>query len=449
MRNWLYGILGLLLLTWVISYGYIERTNREVLSNALEADYQREFYNLVSHVEQTRVLLGKSLASGSPRHNILYLTEVWNRASDASVSLAQLPLTDINTSASRKFLTQLGDYTYSLAHAEANGKELTEKDYQTLEDYYDELGKFSEDLHEMASQIYDNNFRFTDSMLRRGMRTATAAPDYLSNFVDIERRVQGLPSLIYDGPFSDHLELVEPRGVSGSQISQASAENKAKEFLEKSRKQGYTEAGPVDQINGKIKAYAFTFDPQDSEGLITIDISKKGGHPITMLNSRPVQNAVLSQQDASQRAKEFLESIGLKNMVVTYSVRQQNSQVVSFAYQQDGVIVYSDLIKVKVALDNGEIIGFESFGYLMAHHKRDIPKPKLSSEEAKSKVNPRVQVEGVRQAIIPLDNGKEAFTYEINGKLNGEQYLIYINALTGDEENILQIVSQPEGKLAI
>ena len=65
MRNWFYGIMGLLLLTWVVSYGYIERTNREVMANALEADYQREFYNLVSHVEQTRVLLGKSLASGS------------------------------------------------------------------------------------------------------------------------------------------------------------------------------------------------------------------------------------------------------------------------------------------------------------------------------------------------------------------------------------------------
>lgn len=449
MRNWFYGIMGLLLLTWVVSYGYIERTNREVMANALEADYQREFYNLVSHVEQTRVLLGKSLASGSPRHNILYLTEIWNRASDASVSLAQLPLTDINTSASRKFLTQLGDYAYSLAQAEANGRELTEQDYQNLEDFYDELGKFSEDLHEMASRVYDDNYRFTDSMLRRGMRTAIAANDHLSNFVDIERRLQGLPSLIYDGPFSDHLELIEPRGLTGSQISQASAESKAKEFLEKSRKQGYVEVGSADQVNGKIKAYSFTFDPQNSGGLITIDISKKGGHPITMLNSRPVENVVLSQEEASRKGKEFLESLGYKNMVETYTVRQQNSQVISYAYQQDEVIIYPDLIKLKIALDNGEIIGFESFGYLMAHHERELPEPELTPEEAKAKVNSRVQVEGIRKAVIPMLNGKEAFTYEINGKLNGEQYLIYINALTGDEENILQVVSQPEGKLAI
>jgi len=449
MRNWFYGIMGLLLLIWVVSYGYTERTNREVMANALEADYQREFYNLVSHVEQTRVLLGKSLASGSPRHNILYLTEIWNRASDASVSLAQLPLTDINTSASRKFLTQLGDYAYSLAQAEANGRELTEQDYQNLEDFYDELGKFSEDLHEMASRVYDDNYRFTDSMLRRGMRTAIAANDHLSNFVDIERRLQGLPSLIYDGPFSDHLELIEPRGLTGSQISQASAESKAKEFLEKSRKQGYVEVGSADQVNGKIKAYSFTFDPQNSGGLITIDISKKGGHPITMLNSRPVENVVLSQEEASRKGKEFLESLGYKNMVETYTVRQQNSQVISYAYQQDEVIIYPDLIKLKIALDNGEIIGFESFGYLMAHHERELPEPELTPEEAKAKVNSRVQVEGIRKAVIPMLNGKEAFTYEINGKLNGEQYLIYINALTGDEENILQVVSQPEGKLAI
>ncbi len=281
------------------------------------------------------------------------------------------------------------------------------------------------------------------------MRTAIAANDHLSNFVDIERRLQGLPSLIYDGPFSDHLELIEPRGLTGSQISQASAESKAKEFLEKSRKQGYVEVGSADQVNGKIKAYSFTFDPQNSGGLITIDISKKGGHPITMLNSRPVENVVLSQEEASRKGKEFLESLGYKNMVETYTVRQQNSQVISYAYQQDEVIIYPDLIKLKIALDNGEIIGFESFGYLMAHHERELPEPELTPEEAKAKVNSRVQVEGIRKAVIPMLNGKEAFTYEINGKLNGEQYLIYINALTGDEENILQVVSQPEGKLAI
>jgi spore germination protein len=107
------------------------------------------------------------------------------------------------------------------------------------------------------------------------------------------------------------------------------------------------------------------------------------------------------------------------------------------------------LIKLKVALDNGEIIGFESFGYLMAHHQRDIPEAKLTPEEAKAKINPRVRVEDVRKALIPLNNGQEVFTYEISGKLNEDHYLIYINALTGDEENILQVVQQPEGRLAI
>jgi spore germination protein len=136
-------------------------------------------------------------------------------------------------------------------------------------------------------------------------------------------------------------------------------------------------------------------------------------------------------------------------MIETYSIRQQNSQVISYAFTQNNVVIYSDLIKLKVALDNGEIIGFESFGYLMAHHQRDIPEAKLTPEEAKAKINPRVRVEDVRKALIPLNNGQEVFTYEISGKLNEDHYLIYINALTGDEENILQVVQQPEGRLAI
>ena len=35
-------------------------------------------------------------------------------------------------------------------------------------------------------------------------------------------------------------------------------------------------------------------------------------------------------------------------MAETYTVRQQNSQVISYAYQQDEVIIYPDLIKLKL-----------------------------------------------------------------------------------------------------
>lgn len=451
MRKWLFGILAVLVLAGLVSWGFWERANKERLANALEADYQREFYNVISHVEQTRVLLGKSLVSGSPRHNILYLTEIWNRAADAQVSLAQLPFTDINLSASRKFLAQLGDYAFSLARAGANGKQLTDQDYNRLTKLYDEVGRFSADLHQMESRFDRNGFKWTRGLTRDWLRPASAepqAPSDLSNFVEIEKRIQGLPALIYDGPFSDHLEKIEPKGLTGKEVTSSQATGLARSFLNKGKKQGYNvvHSGTV---RGKIAAYTFTFDPADAPGLITVDLSKKGGHPITMINSRTVNKATLSAAEAEAKAARFLEANGYPDMLATYTIRQGNTQVISYAYRQQGVVVYPDLVKVKVALDNGEVVGFEAFNYLMSHRKRDIPKAKLTEAEVKKKINPRVKIENIRKTIIPLDNGKEAFTYEVKGKLGNELYLIYINALTGDEEQILKVINQPEGNLAI
>lgn len=449
MRRWITGIVVVAVIAGLAFWVYWEKANRERLANALEADYQREFYNVLSHLEQTRVLLGKSLVSGSPRHNILYLTEVWNRASDAQISLAQLPFTDINMSASRKFLSQLGDYTFSLARAEANGREITEQENVQLEKFYDEVGKFVADMQELEGKLNANNYRWTTAVTRDWLRTAGAAPADMENFVNIERRIQGLPNLIYDGPFSDHLELIKPRGLTGANVSMNKAAGVAKDFLSTSREQGYDIVGSSGEVNGKIPAYTFTLDPEDAPGLITIDISKQGGHPITVINSRTVGSTSLTAAEAEDKAVQFLTKNGYPEMIPTYTVRQEGAQIISFAYRQQGVVIYPDLIKVKVALDNGEIIGFEAFGYLMAHHSRDIPQPKLREEEVKKLINPRVKIENIRQAIIPLENGREVFTYEVKGTFGDEPYLIYINALSGDEEQILKIINQPEGNLAI
>jgi hypothetical protein len=38
---------------------------------------------------------------------------------------------------------------------------------------------------------------------------------------------------------------------------------------------------------------------------------------------------------------------------------------------QNGIVLYPELIKVTVALDNGEKTGAETSGYLMSHRQRD------------------------------------------------------------------------------
>ncbi len=111
--------------------------------------------------------------------------------------------------------------------------------------------------------------------------------------------------------------------------------------------------------------------------------------------------------------------------------------------------IYPDLIKLKIALDTGEITGMEAKTYLSNHTKRDIPEPKISMEEARKKINGKMEVLSSGLAIIPTNYNKEIFCYEFKGKLNDKDFLVYINAETGEEEDILMIIDTPNGVLTM
>jgi spore germination protein len=91
---------------------------------------------------------------------------------------------------------------------------------------------------------------------------------------------------------------------------------------------------------------------------------------------------------------------------------------------------------VKVALDDGEILGFTANNYYMNHTDRDIPDPEISEEEAKEKVNPSVDIQEEFLAVIDNDLGEEVLTYEFLGVLDNETYRIFINAMDGREEQV-------------
>jgi spore germination protein len=178
-------------------------------------------------------------------------------------------------------------------------------------------------------------------------------------------------------------------------------------------------------------------------------VSKKGGHVLSMLNTRSIDNTKMTKEKAVPIAKKFLADRRIMNMEATYVLEQQNTGVVIFEYKQDSVLVYPDLMKVKVALDNGEITGFEGTGFVMNHMERKLPKPKINEEEAMAKVNPDLKIVSKRLALIPLETLQEVLAYEFKGQLKGDTFIVYINALTGAEERILRVIDTNGGPVTM
>ena len=163
--------------------------------------------------------------------------------------------------------------------------------------------------------------------------------------------------------------------------------------------------------------------------------------------NRDIGAEVLSFEQADIVGKDFLISRGIENMKSTYYLKQGGAITINYAYVQNNITVYPDLVKLKIALDNGEILGFETSGYLNNHTQRNVGTPTIGIETAKAKLNKNLEITSEGLAIIPTEWKTEIFCYEFKGKINDTDFLVYVNANTGKEEDILVIINTPNGIL--
>lgn len=431
-------------------WGYTQYQARRRLESYLATRYQQAFFDLIDHVETLEVTLGKGLVAGSPRMSVASLGDVWRAAYAAQSELSKLPLATPTLMRTAKFLTQVGDYSFSLARENAAGRPVGEEDRRRLEMLRDQAARLSSELHRVAAAAGDGRLWWPE--IQRGA-SRQVGRDLRSPLADtmarVDEQMAGLPTLIYDGPFSDQVENRRPLGLTGPSITAEQAEAVARRFVPEQYKDYVVrQAG---RIQGPLDAYNLTLTPQGRGPRIDLAVSVKGGHVVWMLNNRMVKSSRLSTEEAARRAKEFLESRGLRHMIPTYATRGENQAIIPFAATQGEVILYPDQIKVTVALDNGEILGYDASPYLTAHHTRRLPEPRISLEDARGRVNPDLQLLGVGQlALIPRENRvDEVLTYEFRGMIDGEEYIVYINALTGEEERILRVVRTAEGRTTL
>jgi germination protein YpeB len=320
------------------------------------------------------------------------------------------------------------------------------------------MGRIARELRQIESQVANQSLRWNSfyNTVPAPLQTIAslavpvqAEQDPLDGFVNTERALQTLPTLNYDGPFSDHLEKQHPRGLSGNDVSQAEAEKLALDYCSKASNSDY-QLQDTRNSNGRISTFAMNLaDANRADAMVHVNVSKQGGKLISLLNYRAVETPALDADKARERAGAFLKSIGFNNMQPAYSVRSDNNQVITFAAQEGDVTIYPDQVKVKVALDNGEITGWDAAQYYLNNHQRQIPRPQLTPEQARAKVNPGTRIDSIRLALIPLPGGKEKLTYEIKTIMENNSFLIYIDAQTGEEERVMQIIDVPGGQLTM
>lgn len=438
------------LLAVVAAWGIYQYKRAADLRQELDNQYNRAFYEMVGYVQNVEVLLMKSMVSSTPKMAAETLQEAWQQANLAQTNLGQLPITQEVLANTSKFLSQVGDFAYALDRQNISGKGINEEQYKQLEQLHEYSVSLEDGLNNLQASISDGRIKWNE-LADKGTQLFKKQSENLTSqlFTEVDNTFQEFPTLIYDGPFSDHMISLKPRGLTGDEVSVEQATERVKKFFGEDKVASVEHTGEIQTDTLPAYNFKITFKDRPEEEFATADVTKTGGHIIWMLYNRNVEQETLDIDKVKQMGKEFLESRGFKNMQDTYYLKEDSTATINYAYEQDGVIVYSDLIKVKIALDNGEIVGFESKGFLMNHTERDIPEPQFTEEQVKADFMAKKDLSTVGLAIIPTNFGSEVFCYELKGKLNDSDFIVYINAETGVEEQVLIIINTPNGILTL
>jgi len=415
-------------------WGYQEHKEKNAILLNAENNYQRAFHDLTYQVDLLHDQIGTTLAMSSQESLSPALAEVWRITSQAHSDVGQLPLTLMPFNKTEEFLANIGDFSYKTAVRDLNSKPLSDDEYKKLKGLYTEAEDIQDELRNVQHLVLENNLRWMD------VEMALATDKQMDNTIidglkTVEEKVEGYQETSF-GVTNVNMEKKEESfsNLKGNNISKKEAEKIAKEYA------GFKGSLDVKVTeNGKGSDYGFysvAIKEKKSGTEANMDITKKGGFPIWSIISREVKEQKISLNKASNEAVKFLKEHKFKNLALFESTQYENIGVFNFVTEVDGVKIYPDSIKMKVALDDGHIIGFAAEEYLKANKERKISNPVISKEDARKKINKQVTVMDDGLAIILNDLNKEVLCYEFIGTLDNDTYRIYINAENGIEEKV-------------
>lgn len=433
-RTILIGVLALGVAGTAI-WGYQEhREKNAVLINA-ENNYQRAFHDLTYQVDLLHDKIGTTLAMNSRSSLSPALAEVWKIASEAHVDVGQLPLTLLPFNKTEEFLSKIGDFSYKTAVRDLEKEPLSEKEHNSLKELYGQSADIQEELRKVQHMVLNNNLRWMDVELALATNKEPQDNTIIDGFKTVEKTVESYGETDFGPSFvSMKKEDENFKYLEGDEISKKEAITIARKYT------GFN--GDVDvkvTENGKGSDYGFysiSIRDKKTKEEANMDITKKGGYPIWYIVDRDVKEQKISLNDANNKAIQFLKENDFENLDLFESSQYDHVGVFNFVTNEKDIRVYPDAIKVKVALDDGRILGFSAEDYLKSHHTREIKAPAITADEARQKISPNVKIMEEGLAIIINNLKEEILCHEFLGVLDEETYRIFINAENGIEEKV-------------
>ena len=428
--------LSIVFTTLFVTAKAAEKRANESYRTLAETTYRKSYYSLLYNVDGLETATDKlSVASGKATRQE-YLADMTAYATAAAENMAAFTPEETGDSKMLKFINQTGDFAKYLDDKLNKGGAITESDRETIDGIHTSVKRIKTDLAALSDEVEGADFSFVDAIKEKDGAFGETLSAFESKEIDY-------PSMIYDGPFSDSLAEREAKALSGDVIDEGRARLYVRRIL------GLGESAEISVQNGTKSVFeCYDCEAVTDRGKAYVTIAKQGGFPVSVNYPDVVPTGThIEATDAEHYAEEYVRDLGIPSMRAVWASLYENVYYVNLAAEKDGVILYPDLVKVKVAADNGKIVGMESLNYIYNHTDRNIAAATVTAQEAAEAISEYISLSSCRLALVPTKGDGEALAYEFYGTKGEDKYFVYVDAMTGEEMKIMRVLDGSRGLL--
>lgn len=427
------GLLGVSMLGLSVAVG-VTASKVEDYGNRLEAVYQKSFYDLIDNVNNAEIKLSKVIASNTQSYQKKLLAQVAENADAAQSSFSALPVTQSSLNDSVQLLNQISGYTKTLNEKLSSGQSLTLQEIETLDKLHSVLAQIKAQLNTISAKM-QNGYNILDNSLNLGTDN-----NFTLNLSQIKSIDVQYPTMIYDGPFSDSVVNANVKGLSGQKVGK----KEVRKNIEKLFKNIVSLDFEQDTL-GRFETYNYRLKTSDNT-MLYVQATQIGGHVLTVSGASGNDGEVtVDMPTAATLAIDFAKQNGISNPYIVWTDQIDSQGYFNIAPTQNGIILYPDLVKVKVDLNSGTIIGYDATTYFTNHVQRDLQQATYPMDKARSSIPQEFVIKSERTVLAPLDYNREVLCYEFACQKEDDEYYFYLNAENGDTENILRVIKTDQG----
>jgi germination protein YpeB len=413
----------------LIAFYRLKKTDEESVKT-LESTYSSSYYSMVDSVNNLQVNADKFETLTTSSAQRMVLRDMEQDCAYVVAGLSVLPLDRENSNSAIKFFNQVSGMCESYIAVIDKGESLSNEQLLLVDKAEMALSIIKSKLNTHNEQVKMGDYRFVGV----GVFDDNGVTQFSNSVGDLTANEVDYPTMIFDGPFSASLENKKINGLSEMEVSKDDAMEYLKNVVYQNQD---VEIEFVNETQGDFVTYDFNISKEGVE--YTAQVTKRQGLLLTLCGYAEAEEPNISNEQAKQFAEQFANNIGFKNMITTWMEVKDNIAYINLAPTQDGVVLYPDLVKVKVDMYRQSIVGFEAKNYAFNHVDRNFEFG-ITLSNAEQSLGFDYVVLNNRKAIIALDGDVEVAVYEFACERINGLYYYYIDANNGDIVKILKVV---------